>query len=209
MASTCPPSFSISGPLLTSPSPHAEPSASASANAVAEASSNVLFPSYRYNAKNFWLEYSTPPSTRFPDYDEDYYQVNFPGEASISSENVLCVGGLNRCHFEFSKYVIFYWPLPSEHLDGATRPELLTRVDREPDGEAGASGFVSLPRLQSEGAARLSGKRGGEGHWNFDELANSDIWQKKWMRMEWGANETGKMDREKVHTSKMSYKVGE
>ena len=31
----------------------------------------------------------------------------------------------------------------------------------------------------------------------------------KWMRMEWGANETGKMDREKVHTSKMSYKVGE
>ena len=69
--------FSISGPLLTSPSPHAGPAASASAKAAAAAaaSSNVLYPSYRYNAKNFWLEYSTPPSTQFPDYDEDYYQV--------------------------------------------------------------------------------------------------------------------------------------
>ena len=31
---------------------------------------NVLFPSYRYNQRNFWLEYSTPPTTVFPEEDE-------------------------------------------------------------------------------------------------------------------------------------------
>eukprot|EP00095_Tigriopus_kingsejongensis_P011063 maker-scaffold23_size669530-snap-gene-2.11 protein:Tk11063 transcript:maker-scaffold23_size669530-snap-gene-2.11-mRNA-1 annotation:"PREDICTED: obscurin-like" len=34
-----------------------------------------LFPSFRYNNnRNFWLEYSTPPSTTFPEYEE-YFEV--------------------------------------------------------------------------------------------------------------------------------------
>ncbi|XP_059093608.1 uncharacterized protein LOC131888706 [Tigriopus californicus] len=34
-----------------------------------------VFPSFRYNNnRNFWLEYSTPPSTTFPEYDE-YYEL--------------------------------------------------------------------------------------------------------------------------------------
>lgn len=34
-----------------------------------------VFPSFRYNNnRNFWLEYSTPPSTTFPEYEE-YYEM--------------------------------------------------------------------------------------------------------------------------------------
>ena len=25
--------------------------------------------------RNFWLEYSTPPTTKYPDYDEYYYNI--------------------------------------------------------------------------------------------------------------------------------------
>ena len=30
---------------------------------------NVLYPSFRFNNRNYWLEYSTPPTTVFPEYD--------------------------------------------------------------------------------------------------------------------------------------------
>ena len=66
----------------TSPLPH--PAASASAAAAGSPSAAAaevgagggLFPSFRYNNnRNFWLEYSTPPSTTFPEYDEEYYET--------------------------------------------------------------------------------------------------------------------------------------
>ena len=49
-----------------------------------------LFPSFRYNNnRNFWLEYSTPPSTTFPDYDEEYYELKTttpdPGPAFVDA----------------------------------------------------------------------------------------------------------------------------
>ena len=35
-----------------------------------QSSGNVVYPGFGKNQRNFWLEYSTPPTTLFPDYDE-------------------------------------------------------------------------------------------------------------------------------------------
>ena len=47
----------------------------------------------------------------------------------------------------------------SEHVDGASRAKFLAWGEREPHGEASPAGLDSLPRVPSEGAARLSGER--------------------------------------------------
>ena len=52
------------------PSPVADGSAVVAAAAAASSGSNVLFPSFRYNNRNYWLEYSTPPTTIFPEYED-------------------------------------------------------------------------------------------------------------------------------------------
>ena len=40
---------------------------------------NGIYSSFRQ--RNFWLEYSTPPTTRYPEY-EDYFFQSSPGQAS-------------------------------------------------------------------------------------------------------------------------------
>lgn len=52
-----------------SPSSHADPTS---------CTGNGIYSSFRN--RNFWLEYSTPPTTKFPDYDDYYY--NLPGSVT-------------------------------------------------------------------------------------------------------------------------------
>ena len=44
---------------------------------------NGIYSSFRNN-RNFWLEYSTPPTTRYPEYEEDFFD-SVQGAASSST----------------------------------------------------------------------------------------------------------------------------
>ncbi len=55
-------------------------------------SDHIFYPSYRQNQRNFWLEYSTPPSTTFAEYPEEWLTSTTP------SPRPLFVEGQRRNH---------------------------------------------------------------------------------------------------------------
>lgn len=49
-------------------------------------SDHIFYPSYRQNQRNFWLEYSTPPSTTFAEYPDEWLTSTTPSPRPLFLE---------------------------------------------------------------------------------------------------------------------------
>jgi hypothetical protein len=94
-------------------------------------SGNGIYSSFRN--RNFWLEYSTPPTTKYPEYDDDDYYLNTAGPPTTPDP---------RPHFvdSISNHTLVQSPLGSTAF-------LNCRVDDLKDYQVYYSGFFGSYRF--------------------------------------------------------------